>query len=67
MAVVGIMKSRHSSTGAGDKMVAGFPTDGRNDLYVSGNCSVMADLCMLSGNDLFVLKSLKSRKRARPS
>lgn len=67
MAVVGIMKSRHSSTGAGDKMVAGFPTDGRNDLYMSGNCLVMADLHVLSGNDLFVLKSLKSRKRARPS
>lgn len=61
------MKSRQSSIGAEDKILAGFPTDGRNNLYMSGNCLVIADLHVLSGNDLFVLKSLKSRKGAIPS
>lgn len=67
MAVVRIVKSRHSSTGAEDKILAGFPTDGRYSLYMSDNCSVIADLCVLSGNDLFVLTSSKLRKGARSS
>lgn len=29
---------------------------------MSGNCSVMADLSVVSGNDLFVVKSLKIMK-----
>lgn len=62
MAVVGIIKSRQSSIGAEDKILAGFPTDGRTNLYMSGNCSVIADLCVLSGNGLIVLKLSKPRK-----
>lgn len=33
------------------------------NLYVSGNCSVMADLSVVSGNDLFVLGSLENHER----
>lgn len=67
MAVVGIIKSRHSSTVAEDRILTGFPRDGWNNLYMSGDCSVIADLLVLSGNDLSVLKSSKSRKGARLS